>query len=124
MLRAGSVRQLLTHRVHRCRRLSPSGGTARPSSSDSAAAAGGRRLAVWSFNLRTDFCDTPEVDGLDGWRYRRAGCADLIRRHKPALIAVQEATVSGPRWQSASVADRAALLLTLACPFSDGGMWL
>ena len=47
-------------------------------------------LCVWSFNLRTSFCE--EEDGPDGWRYRAGGCAALIKRHSPAVLCVQEAT--------------------------------
>ena len=48
------------------------------------------KLSVWSFNLRTEFCE--ERDGADGWRYRAGGCAALIKRHSPAVLCVQEAT--------------------------------
>eukprot|EP00429_Kryptoperidinium_foliaceum_P107498 CAMPEP_0176260852 /NCGR_PEP_ID=MMETSP0121_2-20121125/39794_1 /TAXON_ID=160619 /ORGANISM="Kryptoperidinium foliaceum, Strain CCMP 1326" /LENGTH=321 /DNA_ID=CAMNT_0017600771 /DNA_START=59 /DNA_END=1024 /DNA_ORIENTATION=- len=51
---------------------------------------GARELQVWSFNLRTEFCD--KADGPDGWSQRRSGVAELLRRRRPALVCCQEAT--------------------------------
>jgi len=48
------------------------------------------RFNVWSFNLRTEFCD--EKDGVDGWSRRRGAVAELIRARRPALVCCQEAT--------------------------------
>jgi len=45
---------------------------------------------VWSFNLRTEFCDA--ADGPDGWSQRRGLVVDFIRARRPALLCVQEAT--------------------------------
>eukprot|EP00928_Gymnodinium_smaydae_P044481 TRINITY_DN29671_c0_g1_i2.p1 TRINITY_DN29671_c0_g1~~TRINITY_DN29671_c0_g1_i2.p1 ORF type:complete len:432 (-),score=89.33 TRINITY_DN29671_c0_g1_i2:98-1348(-) len=45
---------------------------------------------LWSFNLRTEFKD--QDDGPNGWRYRRFAAADLVRKRRPALVCVQEAT--------------------------------
>ena len=49
------------------------------------------RLSVWTFNLRTSFCE--EQDGDDGWSHRRSGVARLLQRHRPAVVAAQEATL-------------------------------
>jgi len=53
-------------------------------------AAGATRLDIWSFNLRTEAVD--HIDGPNGWRYRREGVAELLGRHRPALVCTQEGT--------------------------------
>ena len=73
-------------------RPSPWTGTTAPSAGLRAAAAEpAARLSVWTFNLRTSFCE--EVDGDDGWSHRRSGVARLLQRHRPAVVAAQEATL-------------------------------
>lgn len=49
-----------------------------------------REIEIWSFNLRTEFCD--EVDGPDGWSKRKGDVAEFIKTRKPALVCCQEAT--------------------------------
>eukprot|EP00961_Rhodomonas_salina_P095974 1290496-Rhodomonas_salina.1 len=54
-------------------------------------------LQLWTFNahliLSPDITpDHPPAEGDNGWMQRRTQVAELVRAHRPALVAVQEAT--------------------------------
>ena len=49
-------------------------------------------IDVWSFNLRTETAN--EEDPQNVWSKRREGISALIAKYKPAVVCVQEATMS------------------------------
>lgn len=64
-------------------------------STPSAALAGEPAFAVMSFNIRCGFCESP--DDVNHWSRRKSLVGDLIDRHDPDLIGLQEAVIDQAR---------------------------